>query len=136
MANFALIGGSGLDQLSLLEGKVIEKIDTPYGKEPVEICRGVIDGLNIVFLSRHGTTEKKPPHMINYRANIWALAQFEPKAVIALASVGAVLPEDDIGAIAVPDQIMITPGVAKPATTRAKRSLLILLTSLIPSTWI
>lgn len=49
MANFALIGGSGLDQLSLLEGKVIEKIDTPYGKEPVEICRGVIDGLNIVF---------------------------------------------------------------------------------------
>ena len=56
MANFALIGGSGLDQLSLLEGKVIEKIDTPYGKEPVEICRGVIDGLNIVFLSRHGTT--------------------------------------------------------------------------------
>ena len=31
MANFALIGGSGLDQLSLLEGKVIEKIDTPYG---------------------------------------------------------------------------------------------------------
>ena len=44
MANFALIGGSGLDQLSLLEGKVIEKIDTPYGKEPVEICRGVIDG--------------------------------------------------------------------------------------------
>ena len=38
MANFALIGGSGLDQLSLLEGKVIEKIDTPYGKEPVEIC--------------------------------------------------------------------------------------------------
>ena len=92
MANFALIGGSGLDQLSLLEGKVIEKIDTPYGKEPVEICRGVIDGLNIVFLSRHGTTEKKPPHMINYRANIWALAQFEPKAVISLASVGAVLP--------------------------------------------
>ena len=80
MANFALIGGSGLDQLSLLEGKVIEKIDTPYGKEPVEICRGVIDGLNIVFLSRHGTTEKKPPHMINYRANIWALSQFEPKA--------------------------------------------------------
>lgn len=106
MANFALIGGSGLDQLSLLEGKVIEKIDTPYGKEPVEICRGVIDGLNIVFLSRHGTTEKKPPHMINYRANIWALSQFEPKAVIALASVGAVLPEDDIGAIAVPDQII------------------------------
>ena len=76
MANFALIGGSGLDQLSLLEGKVIEKIDTPYGKEPVEICRGVIDGLNIVFLSRHGTTEKNPPHMINYRANILALSQF------------------------------------------------------------
>ena len=44
--------------------------------------------------------------MINYRANIWALSQFEPKAVIALASVGAVLPEDDIGAIAVPDQII------------------------------
>ena len=136
MANFALIGGSGLDQLSLLEGKVIEKIDTPYGKEPVEICRGVIDGLNIVFLSRHGTTEKKPPHMINYRANIWALAQFEPKAVIALASVGAVLP----GTISVPFpyliRSLITPGVAKPATTRAKRSLLILLTSLIPSTWI
>lgn len=106
MSSFALIGGSGLDQLSVLEGKVIEKIDTPYGKEPVEISRGTIDGLNIVFLSRHGTLEKKPPHMINYRANIWALAQFKPKAVIALASVGAVLPEDDIGAIAIPDQIL------------------------------
>lgn len=106
MPNFALIGGSGLDHLPLLEGKVIEKIDTPYGKEPVEVSRGFIDGLNVVFLSRHGTTEKKPPHMINYRANIWALSQFKPEAVIALASVGAVLPEDDIGAIAIPDQIL------------------------------
>lgn len=102
----ALIGGSLLDHLPGLEGTVIEKIDTPYGDEPVEISRGAIGDLNIVFLSRHGTKEKKPPHMINYRANIWALSTFEPIAVIALASVGAVLTEDEVGTIAIPDQII------------------------------
>ena len=103
---FALIGGSRLDNLNRLEGRVIDRIDTPYSKTPVEVTRGVVDGMNVVFLSRHGTTEKKPPHMINYRANMWALSTFSPKAVIALASVGAVLVEDEVGTIAVPDQII------------------------------
>lgn len=103
---YALIGGSRLDHLSRLEGRMIDRIDTPYGKGPVELTRGRIDDLEVVFLSRHGIKEKKPPHMINYRANIWALSMFKPKAVIALASVGAVLVEDEIGTVAIPDQII------------------------------
>ncbi len=46
------------------------------------------------------------PHLINYRANMWAIAQLAPKAVVALCSVGGIVEEDKPGSIAVPDQII------------------------------
>ncbi|MCD8339732.1 MAG: S-methyl-5'-thioinosine phosphorylase [Burkholderiales bacterium] len=106
MKTFAVIGGSGATKPDFLEGSVIEKVETPWGDPSSEIIRGRYEGMEIVYLPRHGRTIKKPPHMINYRANIWALAQYNPEAIVALCSVGGIVEDDVPGTIAIPDQIL------------------------------
>ena len=105
MSKFVIIGGSGLDNLQLEEAQG-SVVDTPYGKTSARLVEGTIDGLDVAFLSRHGNEIKRPPHMINYRANIWAIAQLKPAAVVALASVGGIVAEDTPGTVAIPDQIL------------------------------
>lgn len=106
MKTFVLIGGSGLDKFGLFEDSEQIQVKTPYDGKPVEVTRGTVEGLDVVFLSRHGVKVKRPPHMINFRANVWALSMFEPDAIIALASVGCIDPEHQPGLIAIPDQIL------------------------------
>ncbi len=106
MKTFAIIGGSGPSTADFLEGALIEDVETPWGNPSCEIIRGRYRDMEIVFLSRHGRAVRKPPHMINYRANMWAIAQFKPEAVVALCSVGGLLLEDRPGTIAVPDQVI------------------------------
>lgn len=106
MKTFALIGGSGLDKLQLFDDSEQVLVQTPYDKNPVEVTKGTVQGLEVIFLSRHGVKIKRPPHMINFRANIWALSTFEPDSVVALASVGCIDPEHKPGMIAIPDQIL------------------------------
>lgn len=106
MKTFVLIGGSGLDKFGLFEDSEQIQVKTPYDGKPVEVTRGTVEGLDVVFLSRHGVRVKRPPHMINFRANVWALSMFEPDSIIALASVGCIDPEHQPGLIAIPDQIL------------------------------
>ncbi len=106
MKTFALIGGTGAKKPDFLEGAIIEKVETPWGDPSSEIIRGEYEGIEIIYLPRHGRTIKKPPHMINYRANIWSLEQYHPEAIVALCSVGGIVEDDVPGTIAVPDQII------------------------------
>ena len=72
--SYAVIGGSGLDTLA--QGFRVEtrnNLDTPYGDVSSELITGKLNGRDIVFLARHGTSHQIPPHKINYRANLWAL---------------------------------------------------------------
>lgn len=106
MKTFALIGGSGLDKFELFDDFEQIRVQTPYDESPVDITKGTVQGLEVAFLSRHGVQVKRPPHMINFRANIWALSTFEPDSIIALASVGCIDSEHRPGMIAIPDQIL------------------------------
>ena len=68
-----IIGGTGVyeitDQAHDVEKKVLK---TPYGDSP-EISLFKLHDRNIAFIPRHAEGHDYPPHMINYRANIWAL---------------------------------------------------------------
>ena len=102
----AIIGGSGLTQLANLEVVRREVMRTPYGDPSGAITFGTIRGETVAFLARHGYGHTIPPHKVNYRANLWALAQYKVEYVLSVASVGGIRPDLTPGTLAVPDQII------------------------------
>ncbi len=103
---FAIIGGSGMTQLSCLEISRREIIRTPYGEPSGPLTFGKMKNEDIVFLARHGHGHTIPPHAINYRANLWALHSLKPSHVIAVASVGGIRADLTPGRLMIPDQII------------------------------
>jgi 5'-methylthioadenosine phosphorylase len=102
----AIIGGSGLTQLANLDVVRREVVRTPYGDPSGAITHGTIRGEAVVFLARHGYGHTIPPHKVNYRANMWAIAQQPVKYVVSVASVGGIRADLGPGTLAVPDQII------------------------------
>ena len=102
----AILGGSGLNQLANLEVVRREIVRTPYGDPSGAITFGTMRGEPVAFLARHGYGHTIPPHKVNYRANMWALAQQAVKYVVAVASVGGIRRDLKPGTLAVPDQII------------------------------
>tara|TARA_R110002073_G_scaffold316980_2_gene490167 strand:+ start:89 stop:835 length:747 start_codon:yes stop_codon:yes gene_type:complete len=102
----AIIGGSGMTQLSCLEVSHRQVMRTPYGEPSGPFTFGKINNHEIVFLSRHGHGRIIPPHMVNYRANIWALHSLKPEHIIAVAAVGGIRADFRPGIMAVPEQII------------------------------
>ncbi|HET8807645.1 MAG TPA: S-methyl-5'-thioinosine phosphorylase [Methylophaga sp.] len=101
-----VIGGSGLSQLSGLN--IVEKIqlNTPYGAPSAPIIKGELNGNTLMFLPRHGENHTIPPHLINYRANLWALHHLGVREILAVAAVGGISDAMLPGVLAVPDQII------------------------------
>ncbi|GAB6875661.1 hypothetical protein JCM13210_03870 [Thermaerobacter litoralis] len=83
----AIIGGTGVYDPEILDDVREETVVTPYGRATVRI--GTFRGLEVVFLARHGAGHTVPPHKINYRANIYALAALGVRRVVATAAVGS-----------------------------------------------
>ncbi len=82
----AIIGGSGVYALG--EGEYDERVlATAYGHVTLYVGRG--ESAGIVFLPRHGREHSLPPHRVNYRANLKALASLGVQRVLATAAVGA-----------------------------------------------
>ncbi len=102
----AIIGGSGLTQLSNLDVTRRLAVRTPYGEPSGALTFGRIAGADVVFLARHGYGHTIPPHEVNYRANIWALQEQKVEGVISVASVGGIRADMTPGVIAVPHQII------------------------------
>lgn len=81
----AIIGGTGVYGTS--HNSRVEKVRTKYGEVELDIVN--IDGEEIVFLARHGREHSKPPHLINYKANMMALKEYGVKYIYATAAVGS-----------------------------------------------
>lgn len=99
-ASIAVIGGSGL--YSLFDTSTSTRVETPYGS--VDVSLGELAGRPVAFLPRHGSDHSVAPHLVNYRANIWALASLGVKAIISSAAVGGVSPDVPIGSLVLTDQ--------------------------------
>ena len=102
----AIIGGSGLTQLANLDVVRREIVRTPYGDPSGPITFGTMRGAPVAFLARHGYGHTIPPHKVNYRANMWALAQQPVKYIVSVASVGGIRRDMKPGTLAIPDQII------------------------------
>ncbi len=102
----AIIGGSGLTQLPGLHITHREVVRTPYGMPSGALTFGELEGHPVVFLARHGYGHTIPPHLVNYRANLWALHAQKVSHVVSIATVGGIHPEFTPGRLAVPNQIV------------------------------
>ena len=102
----AIIGGTGLSNLTNLEITRREVVRTPFGEPSGHLTFGKIDKAEVIFLARHGYGHTIAPHEVNYRANIWALHSVGATRVLAVNSVGGISAEMGPGAIGVPDQVI------------------------------
>lgn len=103
----ALIGGTGLQDLSGFEVQRSHAVDTPFGATSMPIQEGEIHGRKLFFLHRHGGRGLPiPPHRVNYQANIWALKHLGVTEIVAANAVGAIASHCRPGALVVPDQIL------------------------------
>ncbi len=102
----AIIGGTGLTQLSNLEITHRQVMRTPYGEPSGALTFGLINQHEVIFIARHGYGHTLPPHLVNYRANMWALKEQGAKRIVSIASVGGI--RDDLvpGTLVVPSQIV------------------------------
>ena len=106
MSELAIIGGTGLTRFKRLEIERREVMHTPYGEASGALTFGVLCGKDVVFLARHGYGHTIPPHMVNYRANLWALQQQGVERVVAVCAVGSIRSDLTPGSIVIPDQII------------------------------
>jgi 5'-methylthioinosine phosphorylase len=102
----AIIGGRGLTQLANLEINHQQVMRTPYGEPSGAFMFGTLNQHEVIFLARHGYGHTIPPHLVNYRANLWALREHGASKIISVATVGGIRANLKPGVIVVPDQII------------------------------
>lgn len=125
-AKVAIIGGTGVCNLSLLTDAQEAIIKTPYG--PTRLYMGNWAGKEVVLLPRHvspkGERDKHyiSPHRINYRANIWALKELEIERAIGTSASGSLDPRMKPGSIAILTQF-IDFTKSRPATFYEEESI-------------
>jgi 5'-methylthioadenosine phosphorylase len=103
-AEIGIFGGSGF--YSLLDNVEEIKIDTPYGAPSDSVFLAEVSGRKIAFLPRHGRRHTVPPHMVNYRANVWAFHKLGVKAVISPCAAGSLQAHVKPGDFVVCDQFV------------------------------
>lgn len=105
-SDIAIIGGSGFYSVSEQSSPIQQNIDTPYSDVATVLYGERVGARNIWFIPRHGKEHTIAPHLINYRANLWALNQLGVKKIIAVNAVGGINENMGPGQIVIPTQIL------------------------------
>jgi len=100
----AFITGSGFYSLPGMIDVEPLLVETDYGDVTVSV--GKFAGSPVAFLPRHGSDHSVPPHRINYRANLSALASVGATAILATAVSGSIDPEVLPGSLRLIDQFI------------------------------
>jgi len=103
-APIGVIGGSGLYRLMDADSSESRTIPTPYG--PATVALGEFAGRTVAFLTRHGADHSVAPHLIGYRANIWALASLGVRAIVSSSAVGGLTAAYPPGSLVLTDQFI------------------------------
>ncbi len=103
-ARIGIFGGSGF--YSFLDNVKEVPVETPYGDPSAPVAIGEVDGIDVAFLPRHGLQHQYPPHMINYRANVWALKELGVERIIGPCAAGSLRKEVEPGHFVVSDQLV------------------------------
>lgn len=99
-----VIGGSGLYDIEELRNVKKEKISTPFGDPSDQFIIGDMQGVEMIFLPRHGIGHRYLPTEVNYKANIWGMKKLGVDWIISVSAVGSMKKEIEPGHLVVPDQ--------------------------------
>ena len=101
-----VIGGSGLYEMEGMTDVRQVTVDTPFGKPSDEYITGTLDGVQMVFLPRHGKGHRFTPSEVNYRANVYGMKKLGVTRIISVSAVGSLREEIVPGHIVIPDQFI------------------------------
>ena len=87
-----IIGGSGVYDVPMDNARW-ERVTSPWGEASDALRFGEVDGLQIVFLPRHGRGHVFSPSTINYRANLDCLKRAGVTDLVSLSAVGSLKAE-------------------------------------------
>jgi 5'-methylthioadenosine phosphorylase len=99
-----VIGGSGLYEIEGLTDINEVTLDTPFGAPSDSFVTGMLDGVKMVFLPRHGKGHRLLPSEVPYRANIFGMKQLGVQRIISISAVGSMKEAIAPGHIVIPDQ--------------------------------
>jgi 5'-methylthioadenosine phosphorylase len=103
-AEIGVFGGSGFYEL--LDNPREYKVNTPFGAPSSALMVGDVGGRAVAFLPRHGKDHSLPPHVINYRANLWAMKELGVGQIIGPNACGSLQPEIEPGHFVICDQFV------------------------------
>jgi 5'-methylthioadenosine phosphorylase len=103
-ATVGVIGGSGFYEF--FESAQRVSVETPFGPPSDDLVIGRVGDRDVAFVARHGAGHRYAPHLVNYRANLWALRSVGVRQVLAPCAVGSLLPELGPGTVVIPDQVI------------------------------
>lgn len=84
-----IIGGSGLYDIDALQNVEKRKVSTPLGEPSDEYVCGVLSGVDVCFLPRHGVGHRLLPSEINHRANIMGFKSLGVERIVSVSAVGS-----------------------------------------------
>ena len=84
-----VIGGSGVYDIDGLEKAEWRQVDSPWGQTSDALLFGRLQGVEVVFLPRHGRGHALSPSGINYRANIDALKRCGVTDILSVSACGS-----------------------------------------------
>ncbi len=101
-----VIGGSGLYQIDGLEDAAWQHVESAWGAPSDAMLTGILEGVDIVFLPRHGRGHVHAPGTVPYRANIDALKRLGVTDVISVSACGSFRDEMAPGDFVIVDQFV------------------------------
>jgi 5'-methylthioadenosine phosphorylase len=101
-----VLGGSGVYDFPGLTNERWERVESPWGEASDELHFGELDGLEMVFLPRHGRGHAHSPSSINYRANIDVLKRVGVTDIVSVSAVGSLKEELPPGHFVIVDQFI------------------------------
>ncbi len=106
MTVLGIMGGSGVYEIAGLKNAHWKRIASPFGLPSDEFLFGVLEGLEVVFVPRHGRGHRHSPTSINYRANIDALKRVGVTDILSLSACGSLREDLPPGHFVVVDQFI------------------------------
>jgi 5'-methylthioadenosine phosphorylase len=106
MTVLGILGGSGLYEMAGIEQAAWRRVSSPFGETSDEFLFGVLHGLQVVFVPRHGRGHRHSPSSINYRANIDALKRSGVTDILSLSACGSLREDLPPGHLVVIDQFI------------------------------
>ncbi len=101
-----IIGGSGLYKMEALKDIQEMEIDTPFGSPSDKLICGILEGVPVAFLARHGRYHHLLPSELPFRANIYAMKKLGVEYIISASAVGSLQENAKPLDMVIPDQFI------------------------------